>query len=133
MKQQKGKTILVVEDERPLAEAIKTKLEMSGFETATARTVDQALGYLKDFGGVDAVWLDHYLLGKENGLDFVARCKSMDSPCKNIPIFVVSNTATSDKVQSYIRFGITKYYIKAEQRLDAIVSEIKAFLEHPEE
>jgi len=127
------KTILVIEDERPLIEAIKTKLEKNGFEVVTARTVEQALNYLEELNTIDAIWLDHYLLGKEDGLDFVAKVKQHDAQWNKIPIFVVSNTASSDKVQSYIRLGINKYYVKAEHRLDGIINEIKSFLNHPEE
>ncbi len=127
------KTILVIEDERPLIEAIKTKLENNGFAVTTARTVEQALNYLEDLGIIDAIWLDHYLLGKEDGLDFVTKLKGHDGKWKHIPIFVVSNTASPDKVQSYIRFGISKYYVKAEHRLDGIVNEIKLFLNNPKE
>ena len=127
------KTILVVEDERPLAEAIKAKLEKSGFAVVTSRTVQQTISYLEDIGVVDAVWLDHYLLGKEDGLDFVTKLKARDGRWQKIPIFVVSNTASPDKVQSYIRLGINKYYTKADHRLDEIISEIKSFLENPKE
>jgi len=128
----KSKTILVVEDEQPLLEAIKAKLENSGFEVATARSVEQALNYLEDLVRVDAIWLDHYLLGKENGLDFVTKLKLHKGAWVNIPIFVVSNTASPDKVQSYIQFGITKYYIKAEHRLDEIIKEIKELIDNKE-
>lgn len=129
----KEKIILVIEDERPLVEAITTKLEKSGFVVVTARTVEQAFNYIDELGHIDAIWLDHYLLGKEEGLDFVAKCKEEESKCSHIPIFVVSNTASPDKVQSYIRLGISKYYVKAEHRLDEIINEIKSFLDHPEE
>jgi len=127
------KIILVVEDERPLLEAIKTKLENNGFAVTTARTVEQAINYLEDLERVDVIWLDHYLLGKEDGLDFVAKIKSHDGKWKHIPIFVVSNTASADKVQSYIQLGISKYFVKAEHRLDGIINEIKSLLDHPEE
>jgi response regulator of citrate/malate metabolism len=79
------------------------------------------------------IWLDHYLLGKENGLDFVSWCKNEEKQYKNIPIFVVSNTATPEKVQTYLRLGINKYYVKAEKRLEEIINEINSFLENPEE
>ncbi len=127
------KTILVVEDERPLAEAIKAKLEKSGFTVVTSRTVEQALNYLEEIKNIDVIWLDHYLLGKENGLDFVTKLKAHDGHWKNIPIFVVSNTASPDKVQSYIRLGVNKYYTKSDHRLEEIISEIKSFLENPKE
>jgi len=120
--------VLVVEDERPLLDAIRIKLEKSGFSVVTARSVEQALNHVKDVGNIDAIWLDHYLLGKESGLDFVVNCKQENSWCKNIPIFVVSNTATPEKVKAYLELGVEKYYVKAEKRLDDVIGEIKAKL-----
>lgn len=126
------KTILVIEDERPLIGAISAKLEKEGLAVVTARTVDQALGYLHDLPSVDAVWLDHYLLGQADGLDFVAKVKADGSHWKHIPIFVVTNTASPENRLSYIHFGVEKYYVKSEHRLDEIVQAIKTFLTHPE-
>ncbi len=127
------KIILVVEDETPLLDAVKIKLEKYEFSAVTARTVDQALGYLKDLPKVDAIWLDHYLLGSESGLDFIAKIKEGESSWHKIPIFVVSNTASPDKVQSYLELGVKKYYIKAEVRLENIIDHIRATLANPEE
>jgi len=118
------KTVLIVEDEKPLLNAIKIKLENSGFDVVTTRTVDQALSYMEDLSRVDVIWLDHYLLGKGTGLDFVVKVKGNDK-WKQIPIFVVSNTASPEKVQSYIKFGVTKYYTKADFRLDQIIADMK--------
>ncbi|HEX8947183.1 MAG TPA: response regulator [Candidatus Paceibacterota bacterium] len=125
------KTVLVVEDEQPLADAIRLKLEHSGFAVAVARTVEQALHYLEDLVKVDAIWLDHYLLGKENGLDFVMMVKGEKAEWRHIPIFVVSNTASIDKVHSYLQLGVQKYYVKANYRIDEIVKDITEALATP--
>ncbi len=127
------KIILVVEDERSLAEAIRIKLENSGFAVTVARTAEQALNYLEDLERIDAIWLDHYLLGKENGLDIVFALKGNDCKWKQIPIFVVSNTATVDKVQSYMQLGVNKYYVKSNYRLDAIIEDLKKALRTTDE
>lgn len=124
--------ILLVEDEQPLLDAIRFKLEKSGFSVVSARSVEVARNHLKDIERIDAIWLDHYLLGKENGLDFIASCKQVGSACLNVPIFVVSNTASHDKVQSYLRLGAVKYYVKAEKRLEEIISDINEYLAKPE-
>lgn len=121
------KTILVVEDEKPLLEAVHIKLEKSGFAVVTSRTAEQAYGLLEDIEKIDAIWLDHYLIGKENGLDLVIKIKSNDK-YKNIPVFIVSNTASADKVKSYINLGVNKYYVKSNYRLDSIISDIKESL-----
>jgi len=116
--------ILVVEDEQPLIEAIKKKLELSGFQVLSARSVKQAIDYLNTISDISIVWLDHYLMGKETGMDFITWMKA-EERFKNMPIFVVSNTVTSDKVTTYLALGADKYYAKANYRLDQIIADIK--------
>jgi DNA-binding response OmpR family regulator len=120
-------TVLIVEDEKPLQNAIQDKLIKEGFDTVTARSVGQSLDMLKEIKKIDVVWLDHYLIGRENGLDFVKEMKSNEE-WKCIPIFIVSNTATAGKVKRYLELGIEKYYVKAEHRLDEIIKEVKKCL-----
>lgn len=122
------KTILVLEDEKPLADAISKKISLCGCEAVTARTVDQGVDYLEELPRIDAIWLDHYLLGKENGLDFVAKVKN-DDRWKKIPIFAVSNTASPDKVQSYLQLGVEKFFTKSNYKLEDILNEIKKAME----
>jgi len=122
------KVILVVEDERALSDAIKAKLTKTGFDVVTARAVTQALQYLVEGVAIDAIWLDHYLLGKENGLDLIAQVKEDGSKWKNVPIFVVSNTVSPEKVQSYLRLGANKYYTKSNFKLEEIINDICATL-----
>jgi DNA-binding response OmpR family regulator len=123
------KTILVIEDERPLVKVIEAKLEKSGFDVVTARTVKQGLGYMEDISSIDAVWLDHYLLGEETGIDFVKSVKSKESKWNKTPIFVVSNTASGSNVQTYMRLGVINYSVKAEHRLDDITHNMKSYLD----
>ena len=120
------KTILVVEDEELLINAIRKKLEVYGYDIVSARSVIQAVGYLEDLEKIDLVWLDHYLLGAENGLDLVVKMKAENSKWKEIPIFVVSNTATHDKVKGYLHLGVEKFYVKSDYKLDEIINDISA-------
>lgn len=120
-------TVLVVEDERSLLEAIEIKLSKNGFNVLKARTAAEAYALLKSSNTVDAVWLDHYLLGTGDGLDIVAKLKN-DKKYKTTPIFIVSNTAGTDKITSYINLGVSKYYIKSNNRLDTIIQDIQGSL-----
>ena len=122
------KTILVVEDEKPLAYAISEKLQKEGYKTFPVRSVKEAVDILES-EKIDAIWLDHYLLGKDSGLDLVIKVKQEDSEWKDIPIYVVSNTATEDKVKQYLKFGVKDYFVKAESKLELIIGEIKSDLE----
>lgn len=128
----KKRNILVVEDEKPLQDVIRAKIEKCGCSVVTARTVEQALSYLEEGMDIDVIWLDHYLLGKENGLDLVAKLKAEGSRWKNIPVFVVSNTASEDKIKCYLGLGVEKYYTKADYKLDQILSDINKHLEEGE-
>ena len=140
---------MVIEDERPLLEVVNARLEKKGFGVMTARSVDQvfnagleksglgiiaattiqkALQYLENLKNIDAIWLDHNLLGRENGLDFVKKIKANGGKWKKIPIFVVSNTERSETIKSYVKLGISKYYVKSNHRLDEIIKDIHASL-----
>lgn len=148
-KKQKSKTILVVEDERPLLKVIQEKLEKEGVQVITSRSVERAfsadlaanaaggismssveiaLNHLEDLEKVDAVWLDHNLLGSENGLDFVTALKGNGGHWKEIPIFVVSNTADPALISAYAKLGVHDYYVKAEHKLNSIIADIHASL-----
>ncbi|MES2060007.1 MAG: response regulator [Patescibacteria group bacterium] len=143
------RTVLVIEDDKPLLEAINAKLEKSGFGVIAARSVEQAfhgklaknsdgevtiksieqaLDYLESLEKIDAIWLDHHLIGKEDGLDFVKKFKANGGRWSKIPVFVVSNAASPNTVKSYGEFGVSKYYVKSDHRLDEIVSDIVASL-----
>lgn len=124
----KDMTVLVLEDEKPLLVVIKDKFETEGFSVVTARAADQALDYLKEGVKFDAVWLDHYLFGKKDGLDFVTELKH-DALWKKVPVFVISNTVSPDKVSEYLKLGVQKCYTKVDYRLDQIIADIKKFLE----
>ncbi|MDD5693625.1 MAG: response regulator [Patescibacteria group bacterium] len=117
------KRILVVEDESSLRKAISVSLRKHQYEVLMATSADEAINALSANGHVDAIWLDHYLLNNETGLDFLKKMKTQDS-WKNIPVFVVSNSVDDTKVSSYYVMGIEKYYIKAENSLDTIIVDI---------
>lgn len=119
-------TVLVVEDEAPLLEAIQEKLETKGFNVVVARTCDDAIVKIDEVG-IDAVWLDHYLLGDKTGLDFIAHVKEHDAR-KDIPVFVVTNTGTHDKKETYMQLGAVNYYIKANHKLGDIITDITTHL-----
>ena len=116
-------TILLVEDEMPLLRAVQAKLRNSGFEAVSARTVDQALGYIRDGIAIEAIWLDHFLLGKKTGIDFLCEIKN-HKEYRIVPVFVVANTGGPDTQHSYLQLGVTKYYVKSNHRLDEIIQEV---------
>jgi len=118
-------SMLVIEDEKPLQKAIKAKLEREGFDVVLAVEVNQGITYLEDPDlDIDAVWLDHYLFGKEDGLDFLSK-STEKGLLKGVPVFVVTNTGGHEKKTVYMAMGATKYFVKSSNRLDEIIADIK--------
>jgi CheY-like chemotaxis protein len=149
----KDRTILVIEDERALLQVIQEKLEKEGIRVITSRSVERAfskeleenasggvtmssielaLNHIEELERVDAIWLDHNLLGSEDGLDFVAKLKANGGHWSQIPIFVVSNTSSTDLVHTYAKLGVSHYYVKAEHKLESIIADIHTELDRAE-
>ena len=80
--------ILIVEDEKILAEMYKDKFDEEGFETDLAFSCEEAIDYLKS-KKPDLILLD-ILLPKENGISFLKRMKEIENSSE-IPVVVFSN------------------------------------------
>lgn len=124
MEEVKRPKILVLEDERQLAKAVREAFAERGFETIIVSTVEDGIRELKNMSDVDVIWLDHYLLGTRNGLDFVVQLKG-NPDWQKIPIFVVSNTASTTNIRSYIQLGVSNYYTKADYDINQIINDIE--------
>lgn len=118
------KIILVVEDDKALSEEISVNLGQAGFSVVVAVSVDEALAQMEKAPAIQAVWLDHNLIGNLTGLDFLGELK-INSKWKEIPVFVVTNTMDDDKIAEYQLLGIEKYFVKSTNTLANIVEDIK--------
>jgi CheY-like chemotaxis protein len=124
-------TIMVVEDETLLLQAITKKLKLSGLDVVSCATGQQALDYLESMDQLPAgVWLDYYLKDM-NGLAFMQQLKETPK-WSNIPVLVCSNSASPDKVHNMLALGAKKYILKAEYRLDEIVELLLTLLKDEE-
>lgn len=116
--------IMVVEDESLLLEAIDKKLTSAGVEVLSCASGKQAVDYLDNLTTIpDAIWLDYHLKDMD-GLEFMAELKKHPG-WENVPILVVSNSASQDKVTHMLALGASQYVLKAEHRLDEIIGIIE--------
>lgn len=120
-------TVMVVEDETLLLQAITKKLKLSNIDVLSCSSGQQAVDYLNNLDELpDAIWLDYYLKDM-NGLAFMQQIK--DTPrWSQIPVIVVSNSASPEKVHNMLALGVKKYLLKAEYRLDEIITIITDFI-----
>lgn len=125
-------TIMVVEDETLLLQAITKKLKLSGLDVVSCASGQQALDYLGNLDELpDAVWLDYYLKDM-NGLAFMQTVKE-NPKWQNIPVVVVSNSASPEKVHNMLALGAKKYILKAEYRLDEIITMMQQLIKDAQE
>lgn len=125
-------TIMVVEDENLLLQAITKKLKVSNIDVLSCSSGQQAIDYLGNLDELpDAIWLDYYLKDM-NGLAFMQQIKSNEK-WADIPVLVVSNSASPDKVSNMLGLGAKKYILKAEYRLDEIITMIREFIAEKED
>ncbi|KKU91252.1 MAG: Phosphate regulon transcriptional regulatory protein PhoB (SphR) [Microgenomates group bacterium GW2011_GWA1_48_10] len=118
-------TVLVVEDDKQLLNAITIKLSKEGISGIGVLTGEQGLKYLQESGPKlpNAIWLDYYLKDM-NGLEFMQKIQTQPA-WTEIPVIVVSNSASEDKVHSMLTIGAKKYILKAQSRLEDIIDQIK--------
>lgn len=118
---------MVVEDETLLLQAITKKLKLSNMDVVSCASGQQALDYLENLDELpDAIWLDYYLKDM-NGLSFMQVLKQ-NPAWAAIPVLVVSNSASPEKVHNMLALGAKKYILKAEYRLDEIIAIIDDFV-----
>ena len=124
-------TIMVVEDEELLLQAITKKLKLSNLDVLSCSSGHQAVDYLTNLDVMpDAIWLDYYLKDM-NGLIFMQSLK--DNPAwAKIPVMVVSNSASPEKVHNMLAMGAKKYILKAEYRLDELIQEVSRLMQTQE-
>lgn len=123
------KTIMVVEDENLLLDAISRKLTLNEFTVLPYSDGVQALSDLTNHVvSPDIIWLDYYL-GTTNGMEFVTKMheKNIDTP-----VVIVSNSASDTKVKTMLALGVKKYILKAHHRLEEIVIELQSILKNLE-
>ena len=118
---------MVVEDETLLLQAITKKIKLSNMDVLSCASGKQAVDYLNSLEEMpDAIWLDYYLKDM-NGLAFMQELKT-NPKWADIPVLVVSNSASPDKVHNMLALGARKYILKAEYRLDEIIGMIRTFI-----
>jgi DNA-binding response OmpR family regulator len=123
---------MVVEDEELLLQALTKKFKLAGLDVLSCSSGQQAVDYLNNLDVLpDAISLDYYLKDM-NGLAFMQQVR--DNPkWASIPVIVLSNSASNEKVTNMLALGVKKYLLKAEYRLDEIITIIRQLIQESQE
>ena len=118
-----NKTILVVDDEKPLARALELKLSKSGFDVLVANDGKEALELLEK-NHIDFVLLD-LVMPNVDGFEVLSELKAQE---KSLPIIVTSNLSQKEDIDKAKELGALEYFIKSNTPLSQIVDYIKTAL-----
>ncbi len=119
----KQKSVLIVEDEKPLAHALELKLKNAGFTVTVARDGQECLSLLGK-GGFDVVLLD-LMLPVMDGFQVLAQLRN--KPNRPI-IFVLSNLGQLEDERRSLELGAKKFFVKSDTSLSVIVDEVSSLL-----
>jgi len=119
------KKILIVEDEKLLADMYKTKLEIEGLSVDVVFSAEEAVSYLEK-NLPDLILLD-ILLPRDSGIDFLKKAGGMKG-VSQIPIVVFSNYIEPKTKKEALKLGARAYLIKTQFTPKEISNKIKKYL-----
>lgn len=120
------KAVLVVEDESPLREALRDKLEHEGFMVFVATDGEQGLALaLREHP--DVVLLD-LLMPKMDGVEMAKRLRA-DAWGKQAKVIILTNVADLSHVSTVLDEQIFDYLVKADTPIDDLVAKIREMTE----
>jgi len=102
-------SILIVEDDRDIAQLISTSLGKAGYHTIWQPDAERALAFLKN-GSVAAILLDLMLPGMD-GFAFIRKLKK-DSALSSVPILITSAKDDDSDVVAGLELGAEDYVVK---------------------
>ena len=114
MVQEKGGTVLIVEDDAGVARLQQRRLERAGYQVVLAGTAEEGVEKLQA-GNVDLVLLDYCLPGDRNGLEVFARLKEIR---RDVPVILVTGFSDEVMVIQAMRAGVRDFVTKSVEYLD---------------
>jgi DNA-binding response OmpR family regulator len=115
--------ILIIDDEKPLAEALNLKLSHEGFDVYSVYSGKDAIEALKK-QYYDLIILD-ILMPEQDGFMILEEIKILGL---KTPVIINSNLNQDSDIARAKSLGAVDYYIKSNTNLSGIVEKIKSFL-----
>lgn len=119
------KKVLVVEDDKFLANAYKAGFEGEGFEVELAYDGEEALQMAEKIKP-DVMLLD-ILIPKVDGFSVLQQLK-LNKELEKIPVIIASNLGQQQDIDRGMQLGATDYIVKSESSVTEILNKIKKIL-----
>lgn len=114
------KTILLVEDDKLLGEAITQTLADEDYEVFWSRSADEAFEAL-EMQHIGLIYLDIMLPGEIDGYEILRRLKHSEN-WRDIPVIMLTNLGQISEIDRAMELGATDYFIKANIDLEKLVT-----------
>lgn len=111
-------TILIIEDDTLLSQAVATALEEGGHSPLVAKNADAAFQAL-EAQKVDLIYLD-IMLPETDGYDILKSLKT-DTRFQNIPVIMLSNLSQMNEIDKAMELGAVDYVTKASIDLTKLI------------
>lgn len=121
----KKKKILIIEDEKALAEMYQERFIAEGFDVSLAFTAEEGLSLAKK-RKPDLILLD-ILLPTQNGVSFLAKLRQ-DPKTKDITVVAFSNYDEPQTKEEALKLGAKAYLLKTSYTPKELVKEVKKYL-----
>jgi len=121
----KKNRVLLVEDEKMLADMYSTKFTMDGYETHTAYDGEAGLAMAKEVLP-DIILLD-IIMPKIDGFG-VLKMLHEDNTTKKIPVILLTNLGQDEDIKKGKQLGAVDYFIKANHTPAEIVNKVHGIL-----
>lgn len=122
----KDTKILIVEDEAILLTALSEELKQAGFQVEGAKDglecLEKTVSYKPDLVLMDLV------MPRMDGITALKELKSKPET-KDVPVVILTNLSDYDKISDALSVGAMDYLVKANYRLEELVTKIKTVLE----
>jgi two-component system alkaline phosphatase synthesis response regulator PhoP len=118
--------VLVVEDEEILLTALSEELRQEGFDVVGAK--DGVEGLEKAASEQPDLMLLDLVMPRLDGISTLKQLKAQENT-KNIPVVILTNLSDYDKISDALSIGAMDYLVKANYRLEELVTKIKAVMQ----
>ena len=116
----KGKKILIVEDEHPLAHALELKFTHEGYDVTLAPDGEAGIK-IANAESFDMILLD-LIMPKLDGFGFLEQLK------KKSPVIVLSNLGQEEDKKRAESLGVKGYFVKSNTPITDIINKVKSLL-----
>jgi len=118
-----GKSILIIEDEKPLSHALKLKLTHEGYNVTVAENGEDGLQAV-EHGTFDLILID-IIMPKMDGFTVLGRLHELG---KSSNVIVLSNLGQKEDIEKAKELGVKEYMVKSNTPISRIVNSINTFL-----